>query len=117
MPGRMLLVDTKLGSIIKDEELKHKISTSRPVQKWLDQNLLNLGHFQKEYSKKYHQVPDQISRKRASSSMGGRSVETDRRLPLFGYSVEDLNMLLLPMVANSYVFSTTFRVRNLFQGF
>ena len=101
MPGRMLLVDTKLGSIIKDEELKHKIATSRPVQQWLDQNLLNLGHFRDEYSKKYGKVPDQISRERESSSMGGRSVETDRRLPLFGYSVEDLNMLLLPMVANS----------------
>lgn len=101
MPGRMLLVDTKLGSIIKDEELKRNIATSRPVGKWINEHLLTLSDFRDAYVKKYGKVPDEISRQRESMTMGGRSVETDRRLPLFGYSVEDLNMLLLPMMINS----------------
>lgn len=101
MPGRMLLVDTKLGSIIKDEELKQKISTSRPVRQWISDNLLTLNDFRDAYIKKHGKEPDEISQTRESLSTGGRSVETDRRMPLFGYSVEDLNMLLLPMIVNS----------------
>jgi len=101
MPGRMLLVNTKLGSIINDGELKHEISTARPVKKWIEENLLTLEHFRDAYIKEHGKAPDDISQKRESLSMGGRSVETDRRMPLFGYSVEDLNMLLLPMIINS----------------
>eukprot|EP00795_Rhopilema_esculentum_P017640 gene17640-9284_t len=101
MPGRMLLVDTKLGSIIKDDELKHIISTARPVKHWIEENLLTLQHFRDAYMKKHAREPDEIPPERESSTMGGRSVETDRRMPLFGYSVEDLNMLLLPMIINS----------------
>ena len=103
MPGRMLLVDTNIGSIIKDEELKQNISTQRPVKQWIEHNLLTLDNFRDSYIKKNGKGPDEISQERESLSMGGRSVETDRRMPLFGYSVEDLNMLLLPMIVNSYV--------------
>jgi len=34
-PGRMLLVDTEEKRYIQDEELKMKISTSRPYKTWL----------------------------------------------------------------------------------
>lgn len=30
-------------------------------------------------------------------------LEQDRRLPLFGYSVEDLTMLIVPMILNKLV--------------
>ena len=33
-PGRMLLVDTNLGRIVRDEELKKQIATERPYQQW-----------------------------------------------------------------------------------
>ena len=101
MPGRMLLVDTQLGSIINDDELKRTISTLRPVETWLEDNALTLGNLRDAYMKKHGTKPDLISHERESLSMGGRSVETDRRMPLFGYSVEDLNMLILPMVINA----------------
>ncbi len=101
MPGRMLLVDTKLGSIIKDEELKKEISTLRPVDTWLKENLLTIEHFRAAYIKEHGKVPDLIPHERESVNMGGRSVETDRRMPLFGYTVEDVNMLILPMIVNA----------------
>ena len=100
MPGRMLLVDTKLGSVIKDEELKYKMSTLRPVDQWLKEHLLRIDDFYRAYIKKYGQSPDIISCERESQNMGGRSVETDRRMPIFGYSVEDVHMLVAPMVRN-----------------
>ena len=42
-PGRMLLVDTSLGRIVGDEELKKQIATERPYQQWLDENRLRLA--------------------------------------------------------------------------
>ena len=39
-PGRMLLVDTVAKSITRDEDLKQQISSRRPVQQWLDDQVL-----------------------------------------------------------------------------
>jgi glutamate synthase (ferredoxin) len=41
-PGRMFLVDTELGRIIEDEEIKAKFSTERPYRQWLNENLIKL---------------------------------------------------------------------------
>ena len=98
MPGRMLLVDTEIGSVIKDEELKHQLSNLRPISHWLEKNLYTIDDFQKRYESDYGRLPEVIPSFRESPHLGGKSVETDRRMPLYGYSVEDLNMLLLPMV-------------------
>ena len=103
MPGRMLLVDTELGSVIEDEELKYQLSLKRPVTKWINENLITLADFYEHYIREHGKTPDLISQERTSLQMGGRSVETDRRMPLFGYSVEDLTMLILPMIRDGYV--------------
>lgn len=39
-PGRMLLVDTEMKSLIQDVELKTKISKSRPYGEWLKQQVI-----------------------------------------------------------------------------
>ena len=41
--GRMLLVDTELGSLVEDEELKATQATRRPWRRWLDQNVVTMG--------------------------------------------------------------------------
>ena len=41
-PGRMFLVDTELGRIVADEELKNKIATEKPYRSWLDKNIVKL---------------------------------------------------------------------------
>ncbi len=41
-PGKMLLVDTKAGRIISDEELKAKYAAKEPYGEWLDANLVTL---------------------------------------------------------------------------
>jgi len=41
-PGKMLLVDTKQGKIISDEELKDIYASREPYGEWLDSNLVNL---------------------------------------------------------------------------
>ena len=44
-PGRMLLVDTKEGRIIADEEVKAIIAAENPYQDWLDEHLIGSERF------------------------------------------------------------------------
>ncbi len=41
-PGKMLLIDTKEGRIISDEELKEYYAMKEPYGEWLDSNLMTL---------------------------------------------------------------------------
>ena len=41
-PGKMLLVDTTIGKIYEDEEIKEKYAHKEPYGEWLDSNLLEL---------------------------------------------------------------------------
>ena len=79
-PGRMFLVDTEQGRIVADEEIKHQIATAHPYREWLDRNLVRLAD-----------VPDP-----------GIMPEPDHETVLqrqlaFGYTFEDLRILMLPM--------------------
>ncbi|MBI2569970.1 MAG: glutamate synthase large subunit [Candidatus Schekmanbacteria bacterium] len=80
-PGRMLLVDTSEGRIIDDGEVKHEMATRWPYAKWLRKNVCKLAD-----------LPAHLpSRKRLAG-------EELRRLQLaFGYSEEDINLLIKPM--------------------
>jgi len=78
-PGKILMVDTEEGRIYYDEELKEQIANAFPYNDWLDRNRINL---------------DEISL--------GRSVKPEIKnyqslLTAFGYSKEDVELLMLPM--------------------
>ncbi len=79
-PGRMFLVDTKAGRIIADEEIKEAIVKERPYQQWLDQHMLEL---------------DQISDEGHVPKVDHESILS--RQQAFGYSFEDLRLLMVPM--------------------
>ncbi len=79
-PGRMFLIDTEEGRIVADEELKQKIATEHPYRAWLDENLIRLAD-----------VPDPgILPEPAHETVTQRQVA-------FGYTFEDLRILMLPM--------------------
>ncbi len=42
-PGKILLVDTKKGKIVSDEEIKEQYAKAHPFGEWLDSNLLRLA--------------------------------------------------------------------------
>ena len=42
-PGKMLLVDTRTGTVLEDRELKHRYAAEHPYGEWLDQELLQLA--------------------------------------------------------------------------
>jgi len=41
-PGRMFLIDTDEGRIIRDDEIKDGMASGRPYREWLEQNLVHL---------------------------------------------------------------------------
>ena len=43
-PGNMFVVDTNLGRIIGDDELKETLAREHPYQEWLDANMIALDH-------------------------------------------------------------------------
>jgi glutamate synthase (ferredoxin) len=81
-PGRMFLVDTAEQRIISDDELKHRVATEHPYQEWL-----------REWLVKLTELPPPP-----------RVIEPDhetvlRRQEVFGYTAEDVRILINPMAA------------------
>ena len=82
-PGRMFLLDTEKGSIVGDTELKAELSTRRPYGRWLRDNRVNLEDLPE---------PPQVR---------GPDFDTLlQRQAAFGYTLEDLRMLMEPMAVN-----------------
>jgi glutamate synthase (ferredoxin) len=89
-PGRMLWVDTEEGRIVSDEEIKHNISTARPYRKWLNEFLINL-----------EDLPDPVTLEVERKKEGcERSQDVLKRQRAFGYSYEDLRVIISPMAKN-----------------
>src|SRR6201992_641790 len=78
-PGRMFLVDTEQGRIVADEEIKAELAAEHPYQEWLDNGLVPLADLpQGDYMRMPH---DRLV----------------KRQLVFGYTYEELNLLVAPM--------------------
>jgi glutamate synthase domain-containing protein 2/glutamate synthase domain-containing protein 3 len=83
-PGRMFLVDTSLGRIVGDNEIKEGMAAREPYRRWLDENIVKLADLGAATS-----LPDPFDR-----------AELVEQQQVFGYTVEDLKMLMTPMAIN-----------------
>src|SRR5436189_2706108 len=82
-PGRIFLVDTVQGRIVSDEEIKRDLARAQPYGEWLANNLIDIEDLP---AAPYLPLP---------------SHETVlRRQQTFGYTHEDLRILLAPMATN-----------------
>jgi len=79
-PGRIFLVDTELGRIVSDHELKQELVSSHPYVHWITQNSFSLDD-----------LPEPPYVHQTNSS----TVRLRQRI--FGYTNEDLRLLLYPM--------------------
>jgi len=83
-PGHTFLVDTAEGRIISDNEIKSKIARQKPYRRWLDENRIELrGLF--DAPKPIKTDPEKLA----------------QRQRLFGYTREELKMILVPMALNA----------------
>ncbi len=78
-PGHMFLVDTAAGRIIEDDEIKAQLAAEHPYQEWLDAGLIHL-----------ESLPEREHIVHTSESVA-------RRQQTFGYTEEELRVLLEPM--------------------
>ncbi len=79
-PGRMFYIDTELGRIVADQEIKDQIAGAQPYRQWLNQHLIELASLPD---------PDEIP------EISHKTVLQHQQA--FGYTFEDLRMLMLPM--------------------
>ncbi|GLI72445.1 glutamate synthase [NADH] [Penicillium ochrochloron] len=91
-PGKMLLVDTVAGRIIDDAELKQTVAKRQDFASWLDKELLKLPAINKTLLENNVDL---------SFKLDDESVQNDPRLRAFGYSFEQVSLLLGPMGADS----------------
>jgi glutamate synthase domain-containing protein 2/glutamate synthase domain-containing protein 1/glutamate synthase domain-containing protein 3 len=80
-PGKLFLVDLEDGRIVEDDEIKRKIARQKPYGQWYDQSVVHID----DLPKREPRVP---------------RIEPLRSKQLaFGYSQEDLRLIIAPMAA------------------
>jgi glutamate synthase domain-containing protein 2/glutamate synthase domain-containing protein 1/glutamate synthase domain-containing protein 3 len=80
-PGRMFLVDLEQGRIVQDEEIKDSLSARKPYGKWLKDNKISLSELEE-----IDDAPPSVE-----------TVPLVVRQKMFGYSLEDLRIIMAPM--------------------
>ncbi len=78
-PGKMFLVDTAAGRIVHDDEIKASLAAAEPYDEWLHAGLINLS----DLPPREHVIYTHDS--------------VTRRQQVFGYSEEELKVLVAPM--------------------
>jgi glutamate synthase (NADPH/NADH) large chain len=81
-PGKIFLVDTRQGRIIDDEEIKAELAAEHPYATWLRENLVHL-----------EDLPAHAAPPADHETVLTRQIA-------FGYTHEDLRILLAPMAKN-----------------
>lgn len=84
-PGQMLAVDLEQHVFLRDQEIKETLAQSQPYQQWLEQNLVRTATLP---------TPDSEPEQPEASALFARQ-------QLFGYTHEDVEMVLRPILAES----------------
>ena len=79
-PGKMLLVDLEQGRIISDDDIKKELSNSHPYKEWLARTQIQLEDLKPVDTRPARWDVSMLDRQQA-----------------FGYTQEDLDLLLFPM--------------------
>ncbi len=82
-PGKMLLVDLEQGRIVPDEEIKQQLASRQPYAEWLEKNQITLDA-----------LPEPVR------VQGSDHATIILRQRCFGYTDEDIRMLITPMAAD-----------------
>jgi len=85
-PGRMFLIDVEKGRFIEDEEIKEELARCQPYGKWIRDNAAQLS-----------ELPDRLAIQAPTASD-----ELVIKQRMFGYTQEELTMLLTPMAKTGH---------------
>jgi glutamate synthase domain-containing protein 1 len=81
-PGKMFLVDFETQRIVPDDEIKEHVASLNPYSEWMKDNMIDLTKWSQAIGDPREPMDFDV---------------TNRKLNMFGYSSEKLEMLLLPM--------------------
>jgi glutamate synthase domain-containing protein 2/glutamate synthase domain-containing protein 1/glutamate synthase domain-containing protein 3 len=82
-PGKLFLVDVEEGRIVADEDVKRAVATAKPYTEWYEQGVVHLAN-----------LPDRQPRVPRTETVRNRQLA-------FGYTQEDLRVLLGPTAAGA----------------
>ncbi|MGA9395873.1 MAG: glutamate synthase large subunit [Azonexus sp.] len=82
-PGKMFLIDMEQGRIIDDKELKDSLANAKPYREWVEKIRIRLDELPAPAEKVEAAAASMLDRQQA-----------------FGYTQEDLKVILEPMVQN-----------------
>src|SRR5438045_6173088 len=81
-PGKMFLVDLEKGRIVDDKELKDALAGAKPYAEWIERIRVKLDEVETEKTQPYKSRVPLLDRQQA-----------------FGYTQEDVKLILQPMTA------------------
>eukprot|EP00931_Biecheleriopsis_adriatica_P035296 TRINITY_DN2030_c0_g2_i2.p1 TRINITY_DN2030_c0_g2~~TRINITY_DN2030_c0_g2_i2.p1 ORF type:complete len:2144 (-),score=477.93 TRINITY_DN2030_c0_g2_i2:299-6730(-) len=100
-PGRIMSVDFKEHKVFHDDEIKQKLALSQPYGKWIEEEGFRLEDVRQYAQRPARQIgwsPFSARTNFAPAAAQQRKGDpSDQGLRAFGYTVEALEMLLLPM--------------------
>ena len=80
-PGKLFLLDLEEGHIVEDEEVKRRVARRKPYGEWYERSVVHIDD-----------LPDRDPRTPRVEPLRSRQLA-------FGYSQEDLRMIIAPMAA------------------
>src|SRR5437764_4707383 len=80
-PGKLFLVDLEEGRIVEDEEVKRRVARRKPYAEWYERSVVHIAD-----------LPDREPRAPRIEPLRSKQLA-------FGYSQEDLRMVIAPMAA------------------
>ncbi|MDD3959259.1 MAG: glutamate synthase large subunit [Oscillospiraceae bacterium] len=80
-PGKMLLIDTECGQIINDDDIKNRLAGEKPYGEWIE---------------RFSATTEALAGA-GDVSATPRSEDMEALLKAFGYTTEDIRMMLVPM--------------------
>jgi len=80
-PGKLFLVDLEEGRIVEDEQVKRRIARRKPYGEWYERSVVHIDD-----------LPDREPRTPRVEPLRSKQLA-------FGYSQEDLRMIIVPMAA------------------
>jgi glutamate synthase (NADPH/NADH) large chain len=85
-PGRIFFVDLEQGRIVEDEEIKADYVSRRPYREWVERNRVRVSDLPPAELPEAHRIDDE---------------QRFRLQQVFGYTAEDLKILIAPMIVNA----------------
>jgi glutamate synthase (NADPH/NADH) large chain len=111
-PGKMFLIDTEQGRIIDDAELKTQLSASKPYKEWIRRIRVRLDELPAKSQPAGTLTPGPSpasgrgeeplpSATPVGEGTGARAPSLLDRQQAFGYTQEDIRLLMLPMATDA----------------